>query len=81
MGGRSRPGLQFCIGIARALHVAPVDVLRRAGLLPSIPEEVHEREELLHYFTALPADDRQRVVILARALHEQRTKYETEDQK
>jgi transcriptional regulator with XRE-family HTH domain len=79
VSGNTRPGFKFCVGIAHALNVPPEDVLRRAGLLPAIPEEVHEREELLHYFTALPADDRQRVVILARALHEQRAKYETED--
>lgn len=79
INGKAKPGFQFCVSVARALHVAPVDVLRRAGLLPSLPEEIHEREELLHYFTALPADDRQRIVILARALHEQRAKYETED--
>ena len=39
-----RPGLDFCIGVARAFKLPPEDVLRRAGLLPpALPK----KDELL----------------------------------
>ena len=80
IAGKAKPGLEFCKGVARAFHVAPEDVLRKAGLLPYITPTVRQNEELLHYFTQLPPDDRQRLITMTRALYEQRAKYKTEDQ-
>ena len=77
VAGRAKPGLEFCKGVARAFHVAPADVLRMAGLLPYIPADVHQNDELLYYFTQLPPDDRQRLITMTRALYEQRVKYDT----
>jgi transcriptional regulator with XRE-family HTH domain len=65
MSQQKNPGLDFCLGVAKALKVPPEDVLRRAGLLPAVPEgdaryfqelrdlvaqlSPEEREELLAY--------------------------------
>ena len=33
------PTPDFCIAIARALRIPPEDVLRRAGILPAVPND------------------------------------------
>ena len=38
--GRNRPGLDFCVGVARALGVTEVEVLRRAGLITAFEPDV-----------------------------------------
>lgn len=38
MSGENSPSFEFCVGVARAFKVAPEDVLRRAGLLPPLPQ-------------------------------------------
>ena len=44
---QQNPGLDFCIGVARALDLPPEDVLRRAGLLPPLPPSVTEEREIV----------------------------------
>lgn len=39
ISGQTNPGFDFCVGIAKALDMPAEDVLRRAGLLPALPEE------------------------------------------
>ena len=80
LSGTANPGLDFCKGVARALHVAPEDVIRKAGLLPYIPPDVHQSDELLHYFTQLPNEDRQRIITLPFGIKQGGSKYKTEDQ-
>jgi len=64
----SLPGFQFCINVAQALNVPPELVLRKAGLLPSLPEPQAKTEELLYHFRALSPDDRHRLIAIARTL-------------
>lgn len=45
--GLNRPGWDFCVGMARALGLPPEDVMRRAGLLPSLPVETAEGRQVL----------------------------------
>ena len=40
VNGQSKPGIDFCVGVARALKVSEVEVLRRAGLIASGGSEV-----------------------------------------
>jgi transcriptional regulator with XRE-family HTH domain len=40
VSGRNRPGLDFCVGVARALDVTEVEVLRRAGLITAFEPDV-----------------------------------------
>lgn len=39
INGHANPGLDFCEGIARALKIPTQEVMRRAGLLPPLPED------------------------------------------
>jgi transcriptional regulator with XRE-family HTH domain len=68
---RQRPGLEFCVGIARALHVPPEEVLRLAGLLPPLPSTVEEEEEIIAILRSLPANIRAVVLLEMRGLKEQ----------
>lgn len=69
------PTFETCRAIARAFHLAPETVLRKAGLLPSVPEEKGQDEELLYHFHALPEAQRRNVVTTTRALHEEHAEY------
>jgi len=42
MTRRQNPGLEFCKGVARAFHMRPETVLRRAGLLPPVPGDTDD---------------------------------------
>lgn len=65
---QKRPGLEFCVGIAQAFGVPPEDVLRLAGLLPSIPAPIAEEHEVVTILRSLPAAIRRTVVTMLRAL-------------
>jgi transcriptional regulator with XRE-family HTH domain len=65
---RRRPGLQFCVKVARAFGVPPEDVLRRAGLLPSLPPAVEEERELLAIIRDQAAPTRRTLVSMLRGL-------------
>lgn len=68
VSGHNRPGLEFCVGVGRALSVPPERVLRRAGLLPSLPEEVEEEREVIGILRGLPFRVRMTVVAMLRGL-------------
>lgn len=68
LSGSSLPGWDFCVGVARALGLAPELVLRRAGLLPPIPERGAEEEELLGLFGDQPAPVRRTLLSMLRGL-------------
>ncbi len=55
---QKRPGLNFCVGIARALNKPPEQILRLAGLLPSKPEADSQVEEAVYLFQQLDEDKR-----------------------
>lgn len=61
-------GLDFCIGVARALGEQPERVLRRAGLLPPLPAAVEEESEVLQIYRTLPATQRRTILAMLRAL-------------
>jgi transcriptional regulator with XRE-family HTH domain len=42
LSGKQNPGLEFCKGVARALHMRPETVLRKAGLLPPVPGDTDD---------------------------------------
>jgi len=68
IAGRTRPGLEFCKGIGKALDVPAADVLRLAGLLPPITEDIRLNEECLYNFNLLSVEHRRLVIIILRAL-------------
>jgi len=65
---RTQPGFKLCKGLSRALRVPISDVLRQAGLLPPITEDVRLNEECLHNFNLLSVEHRRLVIVLLRAL-------------
>jgi transcriptional regulator with XRE-family HTH domain len=74
---KSFPGLDFCLGISRALDIPPERVFRKAGYLPARPRIISEqKEELDDYYEALDQSDRDRLVAIAKTLHEQQESYD-----
>jgi len=76
VGGQANPGLDFCIGLARALKIPPEQVLRRAGLLPPRAEGDELLDTLLHYYDLLSRGDQQRLLAIARSLAEEKIEYD-----
>jgi transcriptional regulator with XRE-family HTH domain len=68
VNGRAKPGLRFCVQIARALRVPPENVLRRAGLLPPLPPGVEGEREAMGLFRRLLPEARQAVLMQLRAM-------------
>ncbi len=62
------PTWEFCLAISRALRLRPEVVFRKAGLLPSRPAAVEEEEEVTNILRDLPANVRETVVTMLRAL-------------
>jgi len=70
MTGEQHPGPTVARKIARALHVPAEEVFRRAGLLPTTPKQPEGTEELVYHYASLSDEDRKRLLIIARSLHE-----------
>jgi len=68
MNGTRKPGIDSCVGIARALHILPEDVLRHAGLLPPLPPAVSNERTAAILFRQLSPDDQQTILTIMRAL-------------
>lgn len=80
ISGHSKPGVDFCLGVARALNEPPEKVFRLAGLLPSKPSGDPGLEELSFYYHHLPTDLRRQLRLTAKALvRELRDEYRTDE--
>ena len=66
LSSQTKPGLDFCIGIARALDVSAESVLRRADLLPRRTEETEARREMLYLFDQLTEETQETVITMLR---------------
>lgn len=66
LGGQSNPGLDFCLGIARAFREPPEYVLRRAGLLPSLPGGDRTAQEVAEVVRRLPQEEQDLVLEFAK---------------
>ena len=80
LSGKSNPGLEFCNGVASAFGIPPENVLRRAGLLPSVPEETITARELIFHFNLLDDEDQAEIleyVRMKRRLREERERRAT----
>ena len=60
------PGWSICHAVAGALDLPPEEVFRQAGLLPPIPVEQAEYEQLRYLLTQLSEEDRQELIEIAR---------------
>lgn len=70
MSGEQSLGPTVARKIARALHLPPEEVFRRAGLLPSSSKLPDGTDELLYHYSSLTEEDRKRLLTIARSLHE-----------
>ena len=70
LSGQANPGWNFCVKIARAFSISPVKVFRLAGLLPPMPEDTADEEELIYLMRQLAKYDRSNLIIYAKALVE-----------
>lgn len=77
---KANPGLDFCLGIARAFRMPPEIILRKAGLLPQLTKSTEENQQLVEYFQYLDNADRDRLLVIARTLYEHRAEYSRGDQ-
>lgn len=68
LSGQNRPGFDFCVKVARALQMPPEMILRRAGLLPSIPNSVEEEAEAMGILRGLPNSARRTVMQMLRGV-------------
>lgn len=62
VSGERNIGFDVCVAISRALHIAPENVLRAAGLLPPVPETTEQKETLVYLFDQLTEKDRQTIL-------------------
>ena len=64
-------GPDVCRGLARALHLPPEEVFRRAGLLPPLPADTDEMQytQLRDTLKYLTCHDRDQVMEYARMLY------------
>ena len=69
--GAALPGSDFCLGVARAFNMSPVDVFRRAGILPPAPKDDPHLLNLLHLAARLPDDDLVRLLAIARTFYDE----------
>jgi len=68
VSGQSKPGPDFCKGVARAFGIRDEEVFRRVGILDPLPPEVEEEREILLLIRALPPDTRCTVIAMLHGL-------------
>lgn len=70
------PGVDFCLGLARALQITPEEVFRRAGLLPPLPAapDLSLMQQLSDLIKRLPEDERGEVLDYARYRYQRYTR-------
>ena len=67
MTGRRGPGVDFCLGVAKAFNVAPVNVFRKAGILPSTDDDQEFFDEMLHQTRQMRYRDRVKFLRMMKA--------------
>jgi transcriptional regulator with XRE-family HTH domain len=79
ISGKSNPGLDFCVGVARAFNVPPEDVLRRAGLLPGRPGHDAQTRRASYMFSRLSEDLQRYILTMMEALIEEQEQEDLEE--
>jgi transcriptional regulator with XRE-family HTH domain len=75
ISGHSKPGINFCVGVARAFNMSPEQVQRLAGLIPPLPapDDDPDLREIFDLARQLTRYERKRLARVARLyLEEQR---------
>ena len=73
LSGSRKAGAEFCVKVANALGESPEQMLRLAGILPSLSSsEDATLQELMELARTLPPDQRQQILDYVRFLSQQR---------
>jgi len=72
INGYANPGLDFLIGVSRALGIPREEVFRRAGVLPPIIEDDSEIEAFMAEWRQLSVEDRIATYHLIKGLNQAR---------
>ncbi|MHB9131512.1 MAG: helix-turn-helix domain-containing protein [Armatimonadota bacterium] len=67
LSGERRPGAVVARRLARALHLSPEEVFRKAGMLPRPASQPPGLDDLINLYAELTPDDRERLIAVARA--------------
>ena len=73
MTRRQNAGVEFCLGVARALNEPPEKIFRLAGLLPRREDPDERIDEILFYFDQMTPQAQEHFRQIARALAEAQT--------
>jgi len=74
IGGQNKPGLDFCVGVARAFKVPAEYVLALAKLIPSIPEETLGVREMTYLYDRLDETGQKNILDMMRGYVRERSK-------
>ncbi len=74
--GVSMPAVETYIALASAFGISPVSIFRKAGLLPSGPENETQFEDWQYLLSQLPADEQEEMRQVALLKIEKRKKAE-----
>ncbi len=72
LGNKRKPGMKFCLGVARAFGMPPEEVLQRAGLSYLKRNESPVTDELAKCASYLPKEDQDILLRLARMMLKER---------
>jgi transcriptional regulator with XRE-family HTH domain len=64
---QKNPGVDACIGIARAFNESPTHVFRLAGLLPELTTDQEKIERIIDLFNGLSNEDQTRLIMIAKS--------------
>lgn len=76
LGENANPGLDFLVGVARALGIPREEVFRRAGVLPPLIEDESELEAFMAEWRQLSLEDRIATYHIAKGLNQARRERE-----
>lgn len=67
LSNKVSPGYDFCIAVGKALHIPGDQIMRLAGLLPTVPEHTEQTEQLIYLFEKLGESERQVILNIVRS--------------
>lgn len=67
LSNKVSPGYDFCIAVGKALHIPGDQIMRLAGLLPTVPERTEQTEQLIYLFEKLGESERQVILNIVRS--------------
>lgn len=70
------PGMEFCLGVAKAFDMPETDVIKRAGFMPKEIDKPPRFDELLYWAAKMPPEELEELIETARLKDELRKRRE-----